>query len=689
MKRITAIELHNFLAFYGTDNKISLPKGENLLLYGENGSGKSSLCRALEVFFDARLHPQFDVHQRNIWATPTDPPTELVVTFDKPLPPTNAISPPAQLPASAALPPIPIIKGNVPSLPTLPQSLDVKTASSTTWVEESRLASGFLTYRDILKTHFLEENRANLFDLVVNEILQGYKNPTSGKILSEEWKAFEQQWDDFLKEDWGDPLSTRSDEFGEEKKVMDIIDDEVRRLREISEKFDDSIKSILKNLNPKVNEFLTLFDQNISVQLVIGNHLDYLGNPVKGTMLSYHNVDDDIDLLKELLDRAIDDEVQKGVKNLLQNLTLKKPLLTAEVLYFGRLIPTHQTFLNEARLTALAICIFLAALRLKPDPKDGCKVLFLDDVLIGLDSGNRLPLLKLLKTHFIDFQVMVSTHDRAWFEVAREHLPKNDWKWTAFFTEVKNEQAPIFEHPLIIDPSLDYLGKAKVYFRKKDYPASANFQRKWCEQFLKRYLQENYRLEILGDEQANEITKLNTLFGKLEKFYNDCKIELPPSIKSEFHLHRDTVMNPFSHDDLHSPVYKQELERGFRLIEELKKLKPLKKSVIAYRNDIIEYVESSLNYSCRFQITTEPLIMINHGGDISILGKGDVLDFTEGGKRMPAPSKGMNDLELNEFYDKISDYLQKKYPDHTPNQDRFQSLVLNPRQITLRQLIDG
>ena len=45
--RITEIEIKNFKAFYGT-YQINLRKsGKNLLVYGENGSGKTSLYFAL------------------------------------------------------------------------------------------------------------------------------------------------------------------------------------------------------------------------------------------------------------------------------------------------------------------------------------------------------------------------------------------------------------------------------------------------------------------------------------------------------------------------------------------------------------------------------------------------------------------------------------------------------------------
>ena len=51
--RITDIEIKNFRAFRGTYH-IGLSKsGKNLLIYGENGSGKSSLYLALKYFLES------------------------------------------------------------------------------------------------------------------------------------------------------------------------------------------------------------------------------------------------------------------------------------------------------------------------------------------------------------------------------------------------------------------------------------------------------------------------------------------------------------------------------------------------------------------------------------------------------------------------------------------------------------
>lgn len=54
MKRITKIELENCRAYYN-NYIINLPKGENLLIYGENGSGKSSLLNHFMIFLKAQL----------------------------------------------------------------------------------------------------------------------------------------------------------------------------------------------------------------------------------------------------------------------------------------------------------------------------------------------------------------------------------------------------------------------------------------------------------------------------------------------------------------------------------------------------------------------------------------------------------------------------------------------------------
>ena len=63
--RVTKIEIKNFRAFHGT-HQFNLGKsGRNLLVYGENGSGKSSLYLALKSFLDSSedTATRFENHQ--------------------------------------------------------------------------------------------------------------------------------------------------------------------------------------------------------------------------------------------------------------------------------------------------------------------------------------------------------------------------------------------------------------------------------------------------------------------------------------------------------------------------------------------------------------------------------------------------------------------------------------------------
>ena len=58
------------------------------------------------------------------------------------------------------------------------------------------------------------------------------------------------------------------------------------------------------------------------------------------------------------------------------------------------MIDDYNQVLNEARLSAISTCIYLASIKNNPQAIE-YKLLFLDDIFIGLDMGNRLPILKM------------------------------------------------------------------------------------------------------------------------------------------------------------------------------------------------------------------------------------------------------------------------------------------------------
>ena len=132
-KRITKIALENYRAFYGADNIIDLPNGENLLIYGENGSGKSSLFRAMEELF-VSSKGVIDVREKiNVFAG-ARPTWKVEVAFDEFDLTTNKIVP-----------------NTTPSILKMNHHL----AFNDWWLKDANLAKGFLTYRDLLKTCLL------------------------------------------------------------------------------------------------------------------------------------------------------------------------------------------------------------------------------------------------------------------------------------------------------------------------------------------------------------------------------------------------------------------------------------------------------------------------------------------------------------------------------------------------------
>jgi len=67
--RVTRFEIANYRAFRGDSFKLEFSNGENLLVYGENGAGKSSLYYSVQDFLeaasDARLLIDANRHRFN------------------------------------------------------------------------------------------------------------------------------------------------------------------------------------------------------------------------------------------------------------------------------------------------------------------------------------------------------------------------------------------------------------------------------------------------------------------------------------------------------------------------------------------------------------------------------------------------------------------------------------------------
>lgn len=588
MKRITAIQLQNYRAFYGQYAPIELPNGQNLLIYGENGSGKSSLFKALSNFFSSSRNStlNFTTNHHN-----PNPDGEIKFTFCDFDSTTNNI-----------------IEGT-------DTDLIFSTANSNNnvqFVKDTDLIKGFLDYRSLLDVYNHKQAQPNLFTLIVNDLLyeriprRGGTEGLGGRfnrIISQMQGAYNRR--------------VREHQNG---------------LRELPQ-FENALRETLQHIFRRLNYFLIKY---FKLNLRVGFNL----SPITFNYTGW-----------------------KPNTNLRLELKLN-----------GVLINDHRDFLNEARLSALAICLYLASLKQNPQSFD-YKILFLDDVFVGLDAGNRIPILNILKNEFADYQIFISTYDRHWFEIAKSQFnmqSPSQWLFYEFYVGTENNGTREFDVPIMVEGATNYeKGVQYLHNRERpDYPAAANYFRKALEdvvQKIPKYETTNaantqipdFKLIPLTEKARNFLFKTNNPTQYIDKI-----IPLIPAL-----------LHPLSHHEITAPVYKNELltietylpklkhqledleiENNFKCLLERDKMFRIKFDINAQQNEYGYYDIKII----------EPLIKIKKTPycDISktkckaikcsILKNSSVISSNN----LPAKNPSFNYTSLFDAYEKIFDHLQ-------------------------------
>lgn len=233
---------------------------------------------------------------------------------------------------------------------------------------------------------------------------------------------------------------------------------------------------------------------------------------------------------------------------------IKGQTLFPEVAFGTHGVQIPQNFLNEARLSALALAIYLAG-RLACVPTDGTnrlKLLVLDDVLIGLDHDNRMPVLRLLQNYFSDWQIVVLTHDRVWFDMAKDFFRSGaDWEWVEVKADGNNGKATPTLKQHNGDVVADALADATA-LKATSTAAAANSARRAFEGCLRRFAQKrNLKLPFKIDPKAiNTDTFLDAINGWADA--KTTRASLKPIIASLWAM-RTGVLNPQSHDGAPNP----------------------------------------------------------------------------------------------------------------------------------------
>ena len=472
MKRITKLEISNFRAFFDRYT-VELNKGENLLIYGENGSGKSSFYKSLSNFLSSSQDTAFPYIRHHNKDTEEG---NVSFTFNDYDPTTNTIT-------SAF--------GEVISFRT-----DAITTGTEQFLKTAELTKGFLDYRSLLAVYNHSEAQPNLFPLIVEILLKefipvGGTNPMGKRFVA-------------LKKGIKTARNTRTWQYRNAIPAMAA--------------YETLLRAVLKGVFLQLNAFLIkYFKLNLRVW--------YSLTPLVATVWW----------------RDIPTELRLEIK------------------LNGRLVAHQSDYLNEARLSALAICLYLAILKRNPQPID-YKVLFLDDVFIGLDLTNRLPILDIIKNEFADYQVFISTYDRHLYELAKrkfETETPDRWKSVELFVgkdSIKNE--PVDRPILVVGET--HLEKAIQFLHdriKPDYPAAANYFRKALEQLIQDYIPEWETVDSENTQLPDY--QLTQLILRTKRFLGNSgnSTEYIDKINSLL----TSLLHPLSHHEITSPVYRGEL----------------------------------------------------------------------------------------------------------------------------------
>ena len=464
--RITEIEIKNFRVFRGT-YLIDLNKGKNLLIYGENGSGKSSLYLALKFFLESGEDDSYmSKNHQNIFTEGDDRYIKLHLGTDQ-----------------------------QSEEDIYEWSQSAKEANNSLIIEASK-TKGFLDYKALLETHYVhrESDTVNVFELLIENLLANTVSFITGRSLAEEW------------DDIQPPFPRRNSI------------NKIAILEEQIENFNRELVTKLEELQTKASEILDEFGYDVSLEF------GFRG-------IAYNRE-------KKILD---------GKQILLK------------IKFFEREILTHQNFLNEAKLSAIAIAIYFSSILLQPDSK--LKILALDDVLIGLDMSNRLPVIDILKEYFSDYQIFFLTYDRAWYEIVKQRTAGSEWKYAEFYLKTDEYEIPIYAE------NRAYLEKAKEYFNINDFKGCAIYLRTAFEAAIKRFCDKK-NLKVRYCENPKNL-KSDYFWQPIKSGKRkDGTLFLDQTLIDEIELYRSIILNPLSHDTT-STICKGEISKAIKAVEDL------------------------------------------------------------------------------------------------------------------------
>lgn len=358
--RLHKIKIRNFKAF--RDFTLNL-NGRHLLVYGENGSGKSSLYWALYTFLQSArkrtIAKYFDPNEEenllNIYeqdeATPKPGEIEIVLhDVDTKTDTTYRIS---------------LADHGTYNQPT---------------ILKGDLASDFISYRFFFGfSHFRNSHKFNIWPLFEKEILP-FCVSTGGKVPLDAWLL--------IKDENPNPRgysglagTNAYNTFHAKTSDFAVI-----------------LPEIVDSISKATQEF---YDKHFAA-----------GDPAKITLKLGVTV------------------APKSSGTNKHTFKFEKPVIEFGIQVDGNMVARPQAFLNEAKMTQLALSVRFAASIINLHESD-LKLLVLDDLLVSLDMSNRMQVVSILlrDAALANYQKIILTHDLGLFQEFKRFIGNRQHEW--------------------------------------------------------------------------------------------------------------------------------------------------------------------------------------------------------------------------------------------------------------------
>lgn len=265
--------------------------------------------------------------------------------------------------------------------------------------------------------------------------------------------------------------------------------------------------------------------------------------------------------------------------------------ITIEYTFYNEKQTPPVALLSESHINCLGLAFFLASV--KAFNKEN-EFFVLDDVISSFDSTHRTRFIRLLVNKFNDYQIILLTHEKDFFDIASSEAKKKNWiitslSWTA-------EKGTSFETPLV-----DLRTKIEDKFKTKNLDGLGNDIRRYAERQLKQIAFNIEASVPFRYNDRNEERMMNELLSSVQGKVNK---QSPSDLKTKNNI--DSILaspiligNKTSHDN----TFKENINDLEVFWEDVKKLiktfycsEDKCKSFVAMKN--FDNVNSKIRCNC-------------------------------------------------------------------------------------------